>query len=316
METKNSVNRKKLYLFTKKSLANINHMQCLVPIKKDNKYMYDIANGKLTLKKQIGTASKFGVVYLTLDNKKHKFATKLTPITLVNRNEILLEKKLGELVIKDKSPHFLLIYKVLNCLVDNNEVPELIKNQEYYISINELADGDLYNFILKFKHMPNMIKNTLQQIFLSVLSFHYFTGGYYHKDAHLGNFLYHKIKPGGYFKYIIFGKTVYVENLGYLWMIWDFGKFKKTEEFKKLKIEDYFKPSRNIKKIYKKEDNVYNVLKSVENLEFEILYTADNITDKSFFQDYLFKLPSFYLFSIPSNSKIINKKPYVIEDFE
>jgi hypothetical protein len=35
-------------------------------------------------------------------------------------------------------------------------------------------------------------------------------------------FLYHKIKKGGYFHYNIYGKDYYLENLGYLWIIWDF----------------------------------------------------------------------------------------------
>ena len=316
METKNNAKRKKLYFFTKKLLANVNHTQCLVPIKKDDKYIYDIANGKLTLNKQIGTESKFGVVYLTIDNKQHKFATKLTPISIINRNEILLEQKLGELVIQDKTPHFLLIYKVLNCFIENNKVPSMIKNHEYYISINELADGDFKNYLLKFKYMQDMIKNALQQIYICILSFHYFTGGYFHKDAHWGNFLFHKVKPGGYFKYTIFGKTVYVENIGYLWMIWDFGKFKTTDEYKKIKMSDYFRISHIIGKEYKKQDKLADILNFIENLRYEFIYSSSFMTDKSFFQDYLFKISSFYLYSLPANSKIINKKPYVIEDFE
>jgi hypothetical protein len=47
--------------------------------------------------------------------------------------------------------------------------------------------------------------------------------GIRHNDTHYGNFLYHKIKPGGYIKYTIKNETFYVENLGYLWVIWDFG---------------------------------------------------------------------------------------------
>jgi hypothetical protein len=45
----------------------------------------------------------------------------------------------------------------------------------------------------------------------------------YHNDAHSGNFLYHKITPGGYFHYNLYGKDFYLENIGFLWVIWDFG---------------------------------------------------------------------------------------------
>ena len=44
-----------------------------------------------------------------------------------------------------------------------------------------------------------------------------------HCDSHWGNFLYHKIKPGGFFHYKIIGVDYYIENIGYLWVIWDFG---------------------------------------------------------------------------------------------
>ncbi len=45
----------------------------------------------------------------------------------------------------------------------------------------------------------------------------------YHHDCHYGNFLYHLIEPGGYFHYNIYGTDYYIENLGYLWVIWDYG---------------------------------------------------------------------------------------------
>ena len=41
-------------------------------------------------------------------------------------------------------------------------------------------------------------------------------------DCHPGNFLYHKIKAGGYFHYNFFGVDYYLENVGFLWVIWDF----------------------------------------------------------------------------------------------
>jgi hypothetical protein len=43
-----------------------------------------------------------------------------------------------------------------------------------------------------------------------------------HNDCHWGNFLYHKINKGGYFHYKLFGENFYLENLGFLWVIWDF----------------------------------------------------------------------------------------------
>ena len=62
-------------------------------------------------------------------------------------------------------------------------------------------------------------------------------------------------------------------------------------------------------------DNKYEEVKHFIP-ELKTKYSSSFMTDKSFFQDYLFKISSFYLYSLPANSKIINKKPYVIEDFE
>ena len=47
-----------------------------------------------------------------------------------------------------------------------------------------------------------------------------------HNDCHIGNFLYIKIpvpKKKEFFKYNIFGKDIYIENLGFLWTTWDYG---------------------------------------------------------------------------------------------
>lgn len=44
-----------------------------------------------------------------------------------------------------------------------------------------------------------------------------------HNDLHAGNVLVHKIKPGGYFLYKINNKNYYVPNLGYVFLLWDFG---------------------------------------------------------------------------------------------
>jgi hypothetical protein len=87
--------------------------------------------------------------------------------------------------------------------------------------MNELANGDAEMFVYQNYNNAKKINNAITQILISIYSFH--CEGYLHNDSHWGNFLYHKIKPGGYIKYIINGKELYLENIGYLWVIWDFG---------------------------------------------------------------------------------------------
>jgi len=318
MSLKTINSRKRLYLNINKLLKDISPEQCLVPIYDENdKKQYNIANANLTLKKQIGTESKYGVIYLTQNKQKKQLATKLTPKTIRNAIEIQIAKKLGKLVLKNLTPHFLLIYKVLACFIkdtENTNVPSIIKNEDYYISINELADGDLHTFLRRYYDNIELVNNAIQQVLLCVLSFHYFSGGFYHRDCHSGNFLFHKIKPGGYFKYKIFGKTIYVKNLGFLWMIWDFGLIKTKEIDIEERLADYFKIVRIINKYYDNYDIVKINLIKLINLKDNFLEIFGK-SDKKLFETVIFKLSSFYLTSIPDNSKIINKKPYVIEDF-
>jgi len=99
----------------------------------------------------------------------------------------------------------------------------LQKNSKYHLNLNEIASGDMRMFMNDKANMQsNKSTNALAQIFLSILSLHNL--GYYHNDAHTGNFLYHRIKPGGYIKHTVYGENLYLENMGYLWVIWDFGR--------------------------------------------------------------------------------------------
>jgi hypothetical protein len=87
----------------------------------------------------------------------------------------------------------------------------------------ELANGDLWSFMKKYGSniTSKEWKNIYEQIFISIYIYHYI--GLVHKDAHSGNFLYTKIKPGGCFHYNINNVDYYIENIGYKWMIWDYG---------------------------------------------------------------------------------------------
>jgi hypothetical protein len=64
-------------------------------------------------------------------------------------------------------------------------------------------------------------KNLYEQLYISLITLH--SLGISHNDTHGGNFLYHKIKPGGCFHYEINGIDFYIENIGFLWTTWDYG---------------------------------------------------------------------------------------------
>ena len=101
----------------------------------------------------------------------------------------------------------------------------------------------------------------------------------FHNNSIWNNMIYIKIKKGGYYHYEIMGNNYYIENLGYLWMIWDFEnsiEFKKSIEknimikmdfekviynFLPLKYNGLIKNNKLSDKSLNKILNVYNVIK-------------------------------------------------------
>ena len=202
-------------------------------------FVINNSNGNdVILEKQIGSKSVFGVIYKSKfkNDDNISFATKVVLADEDNEYELNILKKLSKVVLERKCPHFPILFKTLRCLkfntiLDNKDsgfkyYPDLVKdnlNKEFMFLFNELANGDLKTFMRTYYQNTNLIKNALAQVFLSLMFFYHYTENI-HCDAHHGNFLFHKIKPGGYFHYNILGVDYYVENLGYLWVIWDFSK--------------------------------------------------------------------------------------------
>jgi hypothetical protein len=224
----------------------------------DDNPIYRIGN-RIILEKQIGSSSKYGTVFLSyykLNNRKFgkifKFATKISD-SLYHRNitEYKVLNDLTKLSLNNACHHFPICYGKFNCNSQNiqksnslyesdknnsfvnqgsrsfqsfiNKLPENINGKNnIIITLNELAEGDAYNFV-KINHKNDKILlNSLIQMLLSIMFFHNYINAF-HFDSHSGNFLYHKIKSGGYFHYNIQGKDYYLENIGFLWVIWDFG---------------------------------------------------------------------------------------------
>ena len=215
----------------------------------DGKPIYIIGNN-IILKKQIGIESDNGIIFLssTKDNynKIYKYAIKIVVENKENKKEIKLLKIVSDKVLKRECPHFPIIYSEIKCKDYLNIIKEDIKNypkiiqknkkKSFYYLLNELAKGDLKTFLEKYHNDFNLLSNALGQIYISLMFFYQETK-HFHNDAHWGNFLYHKIKPGGYFHYNIFGKDYYIENYGFLWVIWDYGN---AIEFKQSKKELIF----------------------------------------------------------------------------
>jgi len=81
--------------------------------------------------------------------------------------------------------------------------------------------GDFHSWA-KEQHTNDEWKNALFQIMVGLFALkQYF--GMLHTDFHTQNILVQKVPPGGYWVYIIDGFKYYVPNLGYIFLIHDFG---------------------------------------------------------------------------------------------
>ena len=214
------------YTIVNKYIKDISNDQCIIR----NEVNQLSIDNKIHLIKQIGTKSKNGRIFICKGIKGKggelfKFAAKIMKITDENTLEINLLEELTSLVIKKINPYFPIMYKNFICL------------NTYYINLNEIASGDLRMFMESRLYDNKKLYSSLAQIFLAILSFHNL--GYLHNDCHYGNFLFHRVKPGGYIEHILDDKKIYIENMGFLWIIWDFGKTTIYEDNSMKYIVDY-----------------------------------------------------------------------------
>ena len=115
-----------------------------------------------------------------------------------------------------------------NQLVSQKICPHFIVNYywEYKANTirlyNEYATYGDFKTWAKKQHSVEMWMNAIFQIFIGILAIkRYFN--MIHTDLHAGNILVHRVQPGGYWTYIIDKKRYYLPNLGYVFVLSDFG---------------------------------------------------------------------------------------------
>jgi hypothetical protein len=328
----NIEDRIRTYKLYHKYLSKYSTNQCMRSVKKNDKITYLLADESVKIVKQIGTESKHGVIYLSKGSNTgelFRFASKIMEAKINNLYEIQILEKLTKLVIAKKNPHFPIMYYnfVCNKLHVNSDLPAIANNKLYYINLNELANGDVNTFINENYKDHIKIKNAIAQIYIAIYSFH--SEGYFHLDSHWGNFLYHKIKPGGYIKYIINGNELYLENIGYLWVIWDFG-FSKNIPINNNNMEDSTRDYNRILRAFMNK-NIGGWLLDEFPLTYDTKYLVRIIywliktlrtykpnlenAHVAFFDEFMQKCPQLFLKKkeLPADAVIINKgNPYKI----
>jgi hypothetical protein len=190
-----------------------------------------IIDDKIKLDKQFGSKSVFGINYIShyLNDTDFKFSSKIQFYTKEAKKEFEYLKVLNDFRKNKNFLHFPLLYDYTICpsnKFDNKEdLPpffQVKKKVGYIVIFNELLSGDLKNYIYNIaKNNYDLWLNAIEQIYMTIASLH--SLGLNHKDSHYGNFLYKEVERGGFFHYKINDEDYFIENLGYMWVIWDFG---------------------------------------------------------------------------------------------
>ena len=179
----------------------------------------------------------FGNVYSanlskSFSNKSFNFAIKLAAFitkshykkpynyTKHSWSEILISQKyLNPLIEKNICPNLPFMFDNFVC----NSCQFLAeKPKECIIVLMELGSGDLDGWFKIKKRTSDEIYSCLFQIMAAIhaIQFHC---QIVNNDIKTLNILYHTVKPGGFWHYIIHGIDFYVPNCGYVFILNDFG---------------------------------------------------------------------------------------------
>lgn len=211
---KNRINK---YRVIRQQLDKLKEHDCL-EVKGEGFTIRNIVN----LEKKMGTASVEGAIYLTsIPNSLGKFpiASKVMKETPSNKLETkLMESITQDILLKGYSKHFNIIYKATICK------DKKVKPNQRLVNYNELSNGDLKMLIKNRDVVGNsdIFFNIFFQTFISIGTFQNLVG-YYHNDAHFGNFLYQLNNEVGYYHYIHDGKSFYLKSCPYNIIIYDYG---------------------------------------------------------------------------------------------
>jgi hypothetical protein len=267
--------------------------------------------------RQIGTESKWGTAFMNTGvglGKLFKFSCKTQWITKKATAEIDVLNTLNKVVLDKQFQHFPITFKIMTCTDEDDE--------PYALILNELADCDIENW-LKRKRSVIEYESVLTQLMLTIYYFQKL--GFYHNDLHLGNALIHKVDPGGYWCYKHNSQEIYVPNVGFLLVLWDFGETttNKTSKRSSLKNPEFWKKDfdrpfdliRNTDKFYKNEESLVSLpLPFKQDFIKPYMDGLELSYSRTSFINYIFGKQPFHnvLRTKPSKNDIINKIPFIM----
>jgi serine/threonine protein kinase len=164
--------------------------------------------------------------YLNNDEKKVlKEATKqnqkwesLNKKSYPRENKIL--DLINKLLLTRKCPNFVYVYNMAmcdGCLIKDHYRKSA--SSSCYVTFMESMDTDLKR--TQIKQFDQQL-SVLYQMLIAVHAIHRYYG-IWHRDIKSSNIFIQVVKPGGYFEYVIGGKSYFVKNAGFIAYIADFG---------------------------------------------------------------------------------------------
>ncbi len=197
----------------------------------------------IKLGSRIGSPSKYGEVHQAfLVGKEYKLAVKKVELLRADQGRSYTERQFasGYSAWAELAAYMLATILALSKICNNlpltykytlckrcHFVNKKVKgnpNKQCILVINEYAEGDLKSYLQK-SHLwsLSLVNNCVFQIAAGLYAMEKYFRGMTHNDLHYGNVLVHEIARGGYWEYKIDGKRYYLPNLGYVFVLWDFG---------------------------------------------------------------------------------------------
>ena len=220
----NNLNRRLHYIKCVKKLTNI--------IYYDNEWCQNIDN-IITLSDTIGNGSWGSVYSAYITSYPHlKFAVKYAkvyPEALKTKNssswnEIKILNIFQKLIEKKYTQNLLYLIDNFTCSNPKFKNIEFAKNEQAEkcnVMLFELATCNLTNW-LNQPHTLLELQSCLFQIMHALHTMQKF-GQIHHFDIKSANILCYRTKKGGYWKYRVLEKDYYVPNLGFVFVLADFG---------------------------------------------------------------------------------------------
>ncbi len=145
---------------------------------------------------------------------------------LIKKNSYPYENRIldlvNQLLISRRCPNFVYVYNMAMC--DGCKVERLFDkgnpaSGSCYVTFMEAADTDLDH--VDFRTYDEQL-SILYQLLIAVYAIHHYYS-IWHRDIKSSNVFVKMIKPGGYFEYVIKGKSYFVKNTGVVVYLADFG---------------------------------------------------------------------------------------------